>query len=152
MPAETKRHSTSSVQACQNCKNQFTIEPEDFAFYEKVKIPPPSFCPDCRFQRRLTFRNNRVFYRRECALCNKTVLSAYKKESPFTIYCRDCWLSDKWDPMSYGQEYDFSIAFFEQFRSLQSRVPRARNRVVLSYGIRKVCSRRLQPCGYRIPY
>ena len=30
MQAETKN--------CQNCKNDFTIEPEDFAFYEKSKF------------------------------------------------------------------------------------------------------------------
>lgn len=27
---------------CQNCKNDFIIEPEDFVFYEKIKVPPPT--------------------------------------------------------------------------------------------------------------
>jgi hypothetical protein len=31
---------------CQNCKNDFTIESEDFKFYEKIKVPPPTWCPD----------------------------------------------------------------------------------------------------------
>jgi len=120
---------------CQNCKKGFMIEPDDFGFYEKIKVPPPTFCPECRFQRRLLFRNNRVFYRRECALCNEPLLSIYNKERPYIVYCRDCWLSDKWDPMSYGCEYDFSIPFFYQFRSLQSKVPRVnlyRDNFVLS--------------------
>ena len=110
---------------CQNCKNDFTVESEDFNFYEKIKVPPPTFCPDCRFQRRLMFRNNRVFYRRECALCKKSVLSVYNNERPYTVYCKECWLSDKWDPITYGQEYDFSKPFFEQFKELQTKVPRA---------------------------
>jgi hypothetical protein len=110
---------------CQNCKEDFTIEADDFSFYEKMKVPAPTFCPDCRFQRRLLFRNNRVFYRRECEMCKKNVLSVYHKNRPYVIYCRDCWLSDKWDPVSYGREYDFSIPFFSQFRSLQSKVPRS---------------------------
>ena len=110
---------------CQNCKKDFTIEVEDFNFYEKIKVPPPTFCPDCRFQRRLLFRNNRVFYRRECVLCKKSVLAVYNQSKPFIIYCKECWLSDKWDPMDYGREYDFLIPFFSQFRSLQSKVPRA---------------------------
>jgi len=114
----------SETKNCQNCKKDFTIEPEDFNFYEKMKVPAPTFCPDCRFQRRLLFRNNRVFYRRECVLCKKSLLSVYNTERPYIIYCRDCWLSDKWDPMDYGREYDFSIPFFSQFRSLQSKVPR----------------------------
>lgn len=109
---------------CQNCKNNFTIEEEDFNFYEKIKVPPPTFCPDCRFQRRLIFRNNRVFYRRECEMCKKSVLSCYSPESGFTIYCRGCWLSDKWNPLDYGREYDFSRSFFEQFSDLQKSVPR----------------------------
>ena len=29
----------------QNCKKEFTIEPEDFNFYEKIKVPAPTFCP-----------------------------------------------------------------------------------------------------------
>lgn len=110
---------------CQNCKKDFTIEVEDFNFYEKMKVLPPTFCPDCRFQRRLMFRNNRVFYRTKCVMCEKSILGLYNPNSPFTVYCKDCWLSDKWDPMSYGQEYDFSKSFFEQFRELQSKVPRA---------------------------
>ena len=109
---------------CQNCKKDFVIEPDDFGFYEKMKVPPPTFCSDCRFQRRLLFRNNRVFYKRECVSCKKSILSVYNKKGPFIIYCRECWLSDKWDSMSYGREYDFSIPFFSQFRSLQSKIPR----------------------------
>jgi len=110
---------------CQNCKQNFTIEPDDFSFYQKMDVPAPTFCPECRFQRRLLFRNNRVFYRGECVLCNKSLLSLYNKESRFTVYCRECWLSDKWDPLEYGRGYDFSISFFEQFKSLQHSVPRA---------------------------
>ena len=30
---------------CQNCKQNFTIEPEDFTFYDKIKVPSPTFCP-----------------------------------------------------------------------------------------------------------
>jgi hypothetical protein len=44
---------------CQNCKKEFAIEPEDFLFYEKIKVPAPTFCPLCRAERRLTFRNER---------------------------------------------------------------------------------------------
>ena len=37
MEQEIKNTSAGSVQACQNCKQDFTIEPEDFLFYEKIK-------------------------------------------------------------------------------------------------------------------
>ena len=36
------------VLGCQNCKILFVIESEDFNFYEKIKVPPPTFCHDCK--------------------------------------------------------------------------------------------------------
>ena len=55
----------SETRRCQNCKTDFAIEPEDFAFYEKIKVPPPTFCPECRLIRRSLFRNERVLYRKK---------------------------------------------------------------------------------------
>jgi len=108
---------------CQNCKNQFTIEPEDFNFYEKIKVPPPTFCPECRFQRRLLFRNERNFYRRKCNLCSKNIIASYPADAPFPVYCVKCWWSDNWNPFEYGRDFDFSRPFFEQFRELSLKVP-----------------------------
>ncbi len=116
---------TQETRACQNCKKDFVIESDDFGFYEKIKMPLPTFCSACRFQRRLLVRNNWVFYRRTCALCNKSILSVYSGQKPYIVYCHDCWLSDKWDPMDYGSKYDFSKPFFEQFHQLQIKVPKA---------------------------
>ncbi len=38
---------------CQNCKKDFTIELEDFKFYEKMGLPLPRLCPNCRHYNRL---------------------------------------------------------------------------------------------------
>lgn len=108
---------------CQSCKGQFTIEPADFAFYEKMKAPPPTFCPDCRFQRRLAFRNERTLYRRTCDSCGKNVISDFSSDKPYKVFCNPCWWADTWDGLEYGQEYDSSRPFFEQFRELQQKVP-----------------------------
>ena len=48
----------------------------------------------------------------------------YCPDTRFPIYCRDCWLSDKWDPTEYSREYDFSKPFFDQIVELQNTVPR----------------------------
>ena len=32
------------TRVCQNCKKDFVIEPDDFLFYEKMKVPAPTFC------------------------------------------------------------------------------------------------------------
>lgn len=73
---------------CQNCKQAFTVEPEDFVFYQKMEVPPPTFCPQCRYQRRLANRNEWNFYKRDCGLCGKGMVSLYSEEFPGPVYCR----------------------------------------------------------------
>ena len=108
---------------CQNCKKNFIIEPEDFLFYEKIKVPAPTFCPECRQQRRLCFRNERTFYKRSCDMCNTEVVSRVSPDKKYPMYCKNCWWSDKWDPKEYGQDYDFCKPLFEQWKNLFFRVP-----------------------------
>src|SRR3989338_8150740 len=98
----------SETKICQNCKQKFTIEPDDFAFYEKISVPPPTFCPLCRLQRRLSWRNERSFYKRMCDLCKKAIIAMYPADAFFPVYCRECWYSDNWDPLAHGRDYDFS--------------------------------------------
>lgn len=109
---------------CQNCKKDFTIEPEDFNFYEKIKVPAPTFCPQCRLQRRVVWRNERTLYKRSCDLCAVEIISMYPEKTKFPVYCRTCWYSDKWEPLKFGKEYNFSKSFFNQFKELLDIVPR----------------------------
>ncbi len=109
---------------CQSCRNDFLIEPDDFDFYKKVRVPPPTFCPDCRLQRRMALRNERSLYKDTCDLCKKAFVSMYSPDKPFTVYCKECWYSDNWDPLQHGREYDWDKPFFTQFRELMERVPR----------------------------
>ena len=113
----------SEIKTCQNCKNRFTIEPEDFAFYEKIKVPPPTWCPECRIVRRLAWRNERTLYRRKCAATGKDILSMFNPQSPFVVYEHGYWWSDQWDQMKTGRDYDFSRPFFIQFRELLETQP-----------------------------
>jgi hypothetical protein len=119
MKAETKN--------CQNCKKDFTIEQEDFNFYEKIKVPPPTFCSECRLIRRLSFRNERALYKRKCDLCGVDEILMFSPESSFKAYCFSCWWSDKWDGIEYGRDYDLSRPFFEQIKELLLSVPRPGN-------------------------
>ena len=115
---------TSQNKVCQNCKNEFHIEPEDFEFYAKIKVPPPTFCPDCRLQRRMAWRNERSLYKRTCDLCKGSVVSIYSPDKPHIVYCDNCFHGDGWDPLSYGVDVDFSRPFLDQYRELQLKVPR----------------------------
>src|SRR3989344_7140965 len=95
----------SENKICQNCKSNFMIEPEDFSFYEKIGVPPPTFCPECRMQRRFAWRNERTLHRVKCAATGKNVISGFAPDSGYTIYERDYWWSDSWDPTSFGLDY-----------------------------------------------
>ncbi|HEV7702615.1 MAG TPA: hypothetical protein VGO63_04210 [Candidatus Paceibacterota bacterium] len=113
----------SENKICQNCKNDFIIEADDFGFYEKINVSPPTFCPQCRLQRRLAWRNDLALYNRSCDKCGKKIVSLYHPNKPLTVYCNTCWWGDGWDPKSYAKDVDFSRPFFEQFRELQDKVP-----------------------------
>lgn len=109
---------------CQNCKKDFIIEPDDFSFYKKVGVPPPTLCSTCRYQRRLMNRNEWIFYRRLCGMCQKETVSIHNPEYPGKVYCQSCYWSDNWDPMDFGRDYDFTRSFFEQFNELRLQTPR----------------------------
>ena len=109
---------------CQNCKKEFTIEPDDFSFYEKIKVPLPTWCPECRRMRRFAQTNETVLYKRKCDLTNKDIFSMYPPDVPFPVYETDVWYSDVWDPYSFGIDYDPQRPFLEQFLELQNKIPR----------------------------
>ncbi len=114
----------SETKKCQNCKQSFTIEPDDFAFYKKIDVPPPTRCPSCREQRRIAHRNMDYFLR-NCDLCKKSSVSIWHPDvTGYKFYCNECFWSDKWDGLEYGRDYDFNKPFFEQFEEMYKLVPK----------------------------
>ena len=114
----------SETKICQNCKKDFVIEPDDFSFYEKIKVSPPTFCPKCRLLRRFLHTSETVLYKRKCDFSGKEVFSMYSEDAPFPVYETDIWYSDEWDPGQYGMDYNPARPFLEQFLELQNKIPR----------------------------
>lgn len=108
---------------CQNCKTQFEIEPEDQAFYEKMAVPPPTFCWKCRFERRCAYRNEHNIFWNKSAKSGERLLSIYPVQSGVTVYRDTEWIGDGWDGLDHGRDYDFNRPFFEQFHELVQAVP-----------------------------
>ncbi|MFZ2072764.1 MAG: hypothetical protein WA101_03205 [Minisyncoccia bacterium] len=113
----------SETRQCQNCRNDFLIEPEDFNFYEKIKVPAPTWCPDCRLMNRLLNISERTLYKDKCDKCDKNIVSLFSPETPYKVYCSSCWWGDSWDGTQYGRDYDFNKPFFEQLHELRKIVP-----------------------------
>ena len=114
---------TMETKTCKNCSANFTITPDDVAFYEKIKVPAPTWCPECRLKRRLAQRNERSLYKRTCDLCGASIIAMYSPNKPYKVYCPPCWYSDKWEALDYGRDYDLNRPFFDQLKDLQIAVP-----------------------------
>lgn len=104
-------------QICQRCHTPFSIEAPDEVFYRSMQVPFPTFCPECRLQRRLIWRNEYNLYRRPCNAPghSEEIISFISPDKPYTVYDQPYWWSVAWDAADYGREYDFSRPFFEQF-------------------------------------
>ncbi len=87
------------------------------------EIPPIDECPECAKQRRLIRRNERKLYKRTCDLSWDTFISNLSPEKPLKVYKQEMRLSDQWDAMGYGFDFDFSKSFFQQLSDLIIAVP-----------------------------
>jgi|JI8StandDraft_1071087.scaffolds.fasta_scaffold17811_2 hypothetical protein len=107
------------------CENGFAVEADDIDFYKMLRVPPPTFCPTCRHQRRLAFSNYSNIYKRKCDVSGhtETMISAVAPVMPWVTYDYDTYYSDAWDPREYGCDVDSNESFFEQFLNLEMRVP-----------------------------
>jgi len=115
----------SEIRQCNKCQTDFLLEQNDFSFYEKMKVPVPKICPDCRFKMRAMWRNETTLYSgRKCNLCQKSVITMYNPKSPYKIYCYECFYSEKWNPKDYAMEYDMSRPFFDQLGEFFKKVPK----------------------------
>lgn len=114
----------TETKTCQNCKHNFQIFPEDFAFYEKINVPAPTFCPECRLVRRMLVSNEVRLYKRTCDLTGKNIMTIYPPEVSFPVYDYDVWNTDEWDPRDYAMDVDFSRPFLEQVLELKQKVPK----------------------------
>jgi len=118
---------------CTQCSTGFEILEDDLQLLDrlshtiggvKLSLPPPTKCPDCRSQRRMAHVNQLSLYERTCDLTGTSILSNIRPESPYKVYRQEDWYSDKWDALDYGQKFDFSRPFFEQWQEVLTNTPR----------------------------
>ncbi|MFA6024355.1 MAG: hypothetical protein WC777_04040 [Candidatus Gracilibacteria bacterium] len=108
---------------CKNCSQAFEIMEEDRAFYSRIDVPEPTWCPPCREMRRMAWCNEGILYNRKCDLTGKAIVSEFSPKNPRKVYSVQAWWGDDWDPLTYGKDFDFNRPFFDQFRELELVVP-----------------------------
>ena len=111
------------MQVCEKCNSTYSFSAEDLGFFKEVNVPVPKRCHECRLVRRLMERNARSLYYRKCDFSGKQIISTYHPEHVFPVYDQKVWWSDQWDGLDYGQNFDFSRSFFEQFKEFKDKVP-----------------------------
>lgn len=76
---------------CQVCGDGFALCEAEIAFYKKMEIVYPVYCPECRNKQRVSLRNERKMYKRKCDSCDKTLITTYPPQSPYKVVCLPCY-------------------------------------------------------------
>ncbi len=147
--SQTKNDPIVEWKTCRISGTAFPIFQSDIDFYTKInqsfpwqgkmsegrKALIPTLCPEERQRRRLSFRNERKLYKRQCDFSGKDIISMYKPSSSLTregdpkgggfkVYDLPIRRSDKRDAKTYGRDFDFTRTFTEQFGALMRDVPK----------------------------
>jgi spore coat polysaccharide biosynthesis protein SpsF (cytidylyltransferase family) len=103
------------------------------AFYAKIsptfsghkfQIPTPTLCPEERQRRRQSFKNEKRLYKRRCDATGEQIISIYSPDKAYKVYTNKYRRSDARNPMDYGQDFDFTKTFTNNFTNLSNNVPK----------------------------
>jgi hypothetical protein len=118
---------------CTRCDQHFEVTDKDLDMLKKLSpvvgkksldLPAPTRCPDCRQQRRISFRNDKNYYKNTCHFCKKNIISIYSPDKNLPVVCAECFWSDQWDAGTFGKDIDWKRPFFEQYGEMRKAVPR----------------------------
>jgi hypothetical protein len=104
----------TAVFACQQCSKNYRIIPDEMAFYERMGIPLPRLCPDCRHARRIAARGPNKLWPRKCMCagiktgeyentrehfhgsnaCVNEFQTPHSPQDAQIIYCEQCYNSE----------------------------------------------------------
>ncbi|NMB56788.1 hypothetical protein GYA19_02515 [Candidatus Beckwithbacteria bacterium] len=79
------------IKTCGRCKKQFKIITEEKKFLDKMSLPDPVNCPNCRHELRMEQRNDRQFYKYPCAKCGQEMVTTVNPKKGYTVYCLKCY-------------------------------------------------------------
>ena len=77
--------------ACAGCGKNYRIVSQELSFYHTMNIPIPRKCSDCRHFFRMSLRNLKHLWQRNCAQCGVVLESTYAPERPERVVCEKCY-------------------------------------------------------------
>lgn len=109
---------------CKICGKKYELTEQDLGLFKKLDVPVSDICPEERHKNKMAFRNERFLYKKKCDLCKKEIISMFTKDSPYTVFCPECFWGDNYDAMEHGRNFDFNRPFFDQFDEFNKKVPK----------------------------
>ena len=85
---------THELFACDSCRKNFRIIPQELSLYRRFSLPLPTACFSCRLAAKRALRNPRKLWNRECAKCQKEIATSYSPERPEIVVCEECYLKE----------------------------------------------------------
>lgn len=83
---------TNEILACVDCGKNYRIIPYEGKFYEKLGLPIPKKCPDCRHFERVAWQSPRRLWERVCMKCSTDFKTTYSPDKTDIVYCDACYL------------------------------------------------------------
>ncbi len=114
--------STTSFPIFQSNRDFYRAISPSFAG-KKFDLPSPLLCPEQRDRKRLSFRNERKLYKRQCSASGKMIISAYAPNKTLQVYDAKIRRGDTWNALDYGMIFDESKTFTEQYKQLLYAIP-----------------------------
>lgn len=113
----------TDIKKCRECGNEFSLTDEDMKLLGALRVDTTHECTLCNWKRILSFFVFGRFRKTTSALSGKSIITNFPESTQFPLYERGEWVSDAWDPMEYGTEYESARSFVAQFIELEKRVP-----------------------------
>ncbi len=82
-------------QNCEHlCSGAFKMIPREEEFCDRMHIPYPTLCFNCRYKELVSWRNPPALYDRTCMKCAKDIETSYSPDRKEVVYCEKCYQSE----------------------------------------------------------
>lgn len=78
--------------SCDTCGKNYTVQKAELSWHQKINLPLPQSCPDCRHEARMAVRNPRRLWERTCTLCGEKIKTTFAPDRPERVCCEPCYL------------------------------------------------------------
>ena len=77
---------------CPACSLRYRIVQQEIDFYQKMHVPPPQQCPECRLTARIVERCPYSLVSRKCSNCSIDLETVYTEQKAPQVLCETCYM------------------------------------------------------------